>query len=247
MLTTRTSLVCLLLLVSGCERAKAASGEAATTTAPGSSAALVPASVSVAAASPSPAATPVVAAAPVLARVGKAAPAFKLKDLDGRPVSLSDFKGKVVVLEWFNPGCPFVRAAHTKGSLVDAAKRAKKNGIVWLAINSGAPGQQGHGIEANRKGCGDLWTRTPALARRRRVGRTNLRGGADAASVRDRCRGDACVRWWQWTIRRTARVRPPKAALWSATSIRHWRSWQAKKPVSVPSTKAYGCSVKYGK
>src|SRR3954452_21905953 len=50
------------------------------------------------------------------AEVGKPAPDFTLKDLDGKAVRLSSFKGKTVVLEWFNPGCPFVKASHTKGS-----------------------------------------------------------------------------------------------------------------------------------
>src|SRR5689334_20890480 len=60
------------------------------------------------------------------AEVGKPAPDFTLKDLDGKDVRLSSFKGKTVVLEWFNPGCPFVKASHTKGSLKDAAKRHTK-------------------------------------------------------------------------------------------------------------------------
>lgn len=57
------------------------------------------------------------------AELGKPAPGFTLKDLDGKDVSLTSFKGKTVVLEWFNPECPFVKASHTKGSLVDTAKR----------------------------------------------------------------------------------------------------------------------------
>ncbi len=77
------------------------------------------------------------------AAVGKPAPAFKLKDLAGKEVSLSSFKGKVVVLEWINPGCPYVKKSHTVGSLVDAARRHARSGVVWLAINSGAPGKQG--------------------------------------------------------------------------------------------------------
>src|SRR4051794_8438787 len=64
------------------------------------------------------------------AAVGKAAPDFVLKDLDGKEVRLSSFKGKTVVLEWFNPACPFVDRSHTKGSLKDTAKRHTKNGIV---------------------------------------------------------------------------------------------------------------------
>jgi peroxiredoxin len=91
-----------------------------------------------------------VAAAVESARVGAPAPDFELPDLDGKLVKLSSFRGKTVVLEWFNPGCPFVKASHTKGSLVDAAARHSKSGVVWLAINSGAPGKQGHGVETNR-------------------------------------------------------------------------------------------------
>ncbi len=86
------------------------------------------------------------------AAVGKPAPDFALKDLDGKEVRLSSFKGKTVVLEWFNPSCPFVDRSHTKGSLKDTAKRHTKNGVVWLAVNSGAPGKQGHGADANREG-----------------------------------------------------------------------------------------------
>jgi peroxiredoxin len=81
--------------------------------------------------------------------VGKPAPDFTLKDLAGKPVKLASFKGKVVVLEWFNPGCPFVQRAHSVGSLVDAARRNTKNGVVWLAINSGAPGKQGNDLAVN--------------------------------------------------------------------------------------------------
>lgn len=81
--------------------------------------------------------------------VGKAAPDFTLKDLAGKEVKLASFKGKVVVLEWFNPGCPFVKKSHSVGSLVDTAKRQTKAGVTWLAINSGAPGKQGNDLALN--------------------------------------------------------------------------------------------------
>lgn len=92
-----------------------------------------------------PAAKPVSARAEPEARavVGKRAPDFKLKDLTGKEVSLASLKGKTVVLEWFNPGCPFVKKSHTVGSLVDTAKRHAKSGVVWLAVNSNAAGKQG--------------------------------------------------------------------------------------------------------
>ena len=55
-----------------------------------------------------------------------------------------------MVLEWFNPDCPFVKASHTKGSLVDLAERQQKQGVVWVAINSNRPGSQGEGAERNQ-------------------------------------------------------------------------------------------------
>jgi redoxin len=54
-----------------------------------------------------------------------------------------------VVPAWFNPGCPFVKRSHSVGSLVDTAKRHTKNGVVWLAINSAAPGKQGNDPKDN--------------------------------------------------------------------------------------------------
>jgi hypothetical protein len=86
-------------------------------------------------------------AAPV---VGKPAPNFKLADANGKPVSLSDFRGKTVVLEWNNPGCPFVKKHYGSGNMQKAQAAAAKDGVVWLTINSGAPGKQGYmsGAEA---------------------------------------------------------------------------------------------------
>ncbi len=86
------------------------------------------------------------------AQVGSPAPDFTLNDLDGKPVHLADFKGKRVVLEWFNPECPFVKASHNKGSLREYASKATAQGVVWLAINSGGEGKQGFGVDVNRKG-----------------------------------------------------------------------------------------------
>ncbi len=97
------------------------------------------------------------------ADLGKPAPDFTLNDLDGNQVKLSSFKGKTVVIEWFNPECPFVKNAHTRASLVDTAKRAQKKGIVWLSINSGAVGKQGHGVEKNKAGVKAFAMENPVL------------------------------------------------------------------------------------
>jgi peroxiredoxin len=97
------------------------------------------------------------------AAVGKAAPDFALKDLDGKEVRLSSFKGKTVVLEWFNPSCPFVNKAHTVGSLKGEADKLTKSGVVWLAINSGGAGKQGNGALANRDGAKTFAMNYPIL------------------------------------------------------------------------------------
>jgi peroxiredoxin len=97
------------------------------------------------------------------AELGTPAPDFTLQDLDGKSVSLSQFRGKVVVLEWFNPGCPFVRASHTTGSLKGLAEKHASAGVVWLAINSGGPGKQGAGVDANRAGVAQFGMQHPVL------------------------------------------------------------------------------------
>ncbi|MDP2020386.1 MAG: thioredoxin family protein [Hydrogenophaga sp.] len=70
-----------------------------------------------------------------VASVGQPAPDFTLSDTAGKPVKLSQVKGKLVVLEWNNPGCPFVRK-HYQGNMQALQKNFTNQGVVWLAINS---------------------------------------------------------------------------------------------------------------
>lgn len=72
------------------------------------------------------------------AQIGQAAPAFSLSDTQGRRVSLADFKGRPVVLEWLNPGCPFVRK-HYQGNMQGLQREYTGRGVAWLAINSTEP------------------------------------------------------------------------------------------------------------
>lgn len=81
------------------------------------------------------AATPVVYAQ---ATVGQAAPAFRALDVTGKAVQLADFAGKHVVLEWFNPGCPFVQKHYNSGNMPATQKAALSKGVVWISINSDA-------------------------------------------------------------------------------------------------------------
>ena len=68
--------------------------------------------------------------------VGDTAPDFTLTDSAGNGVSLSDFEGKIVVLEWLNPDCPFVQRHYKAGTMKDLAAKYDGEGVVWLTINS---------------------------------------------------------------------------------------------------------------
>jgi peroxiredoxin len=103
------------------------------------------------------------ASAPPPAAAAGEAPDFELADLDGTKHTLSALRGKRVVLEWFNPGCPFVKHSHTKGSLKDFHQKAIDKGVVWLAINSSAAGREGHGLEANKAAKEKFAMRYPVL------------------------------------------------------------------------------------
>lgn len=68
--------------------------------------------------------------------VGDQAPAFTLSDTTGNQVSLSDYSGKVVVLEWLNPDCPFVQRHYKAGTMKNLATKYGAQGVVWMTINS---------------------------------------------------------------------------------------------------------------
>ena len=96
--------------------------------------------------------------------VGAPAPDFTLTDTEGKTTQLSGLKGKVVVLEWFNPDCPFVVHAHgKKGALTEQVPRVLADGVVWLAINSGAPGKQGASPKRNVSAKGQYGMNYPVL------------------------------------------------------------------------------------
>ena len=76
--------------------------------------------------------------------VGQPAPAFTLTGTDGKPHSLSEYEGKYVVLEWLNHDCPFVRKHYGGGNMQKLQKKWTAQDVVWLSINSSAPGKQGN-------------------------------------------------------------------------------------------------------
>ncbi|MBL8744065.1 MAG: thioredoxin family protein [Myxococcales bacterium] len=178
------------------------------------------------------------------AEVGKPAPDFKLKDLNGKEVELASFKGKTVVLEWFNPGCPFVKKSHGKGSLKGYAKTVTEKGTVWLSINSGAPGKQGAGVDVNREGARELGVENPILldesgAVGKAYGATNTphmyvidpEGTLVYAGAIDNSPD--------------AEGESPEGGKLVNYVAEALTAIDEKKPVAVAKTKAYGCSVKY--
>lgn len=180
------------------------------------------------------------------ATIGEPAPQFTLPDLDGKSVSLAEFRGRTVVLEWFNPECPFVQRSHTKGSLVDTASRLTRDGVVWLAINSGAPGKQGHGAEKNREASSRYGLTHPILLDETgEVGRVY-----GAAHTPHMYVIDAQGR----LVYRGAIDNSPDGEGESpsdGTLVRYVEqavsALAAGKPIAVAETQAYGCSVKYAK
>jgi peroxiredoxin len=71
--------------------------------------------------------------------VGQPAPDFKVKDTSGKEQSLAAYKGKFVVLEWVNPGCPFVQKHYDTSNMQSTQKAAEAKGVVWLTVSSTAP------------------------------------------------------------------------------------------------------------
>jgi peroxiredoxin len=175
---------------------------------------------------------------------GQPAGNFRLMDADGKAVTLSQFKGRPVVLEWNNPGCPFVQKHYDSGNMQKAQAKAKSLGAVWLTINSGAPGKQGYmtGGEARafvatqkavptaylldpqgRVGKGYGAKTTPHMYLIDGSGRLVYQGGVDDKPTADK-----------------ADVAGARNHLLAALA-----EVKAGKKVSVAEARPYGCSVKY--
>jgi len=86
----------------------------------------------------------IAAQAAAAAVVGQPAPAFTATDSNGKSQSLASYKGKFVVLEWTNDECPFVGKHYGSGNMQNLQKTYTQKGVVWLTINSSAPGKEGH-------------------------------------------------------------------------------------------------------
>jgi len=183
------------------------------------------------------------AAPAATAAVGQPAPDFTLTDLDGTAHHLADYRGKTVVLEWWNPQCPFVDYAHTKGPLTDMAAKEVEQGVVWLTINSGAPGKQGAGEAASREGVQRFGMRNPVLLDEDgAVGHTYGALKTPHMFVVDE--GGTLV--YAGAIDNAPMGEPNEGetVAYVAAALADLR---AGKPVGTAETPPYGCTVKYAK
>lgn len=184
----------------------------------------------------------VVAASPAwAAQVGKPAPTFSLKALDGSTHKLEQYRGKTVVLEWFNPDCPFVVKAHEKaGVLQTMAAQQAKNKVVWLAVNSSAPGRQGHGVARNKAAVKNWKMNHPVLIDEKgTVGRAYGAKTTPHMFVID-AKGTLVYKGGPDNAGYGAPAGGVKPYLADAL-----KSIKAGKKISQSSTKPWGCSVKY--
>ena len=177
--------------------------------------------------------------------VGQPAPDFSVTDASGKTQSLSAYKGRIVVLEWNNPECPFVRKHYGAGNMQSQQAGAAKDGVVWLTVNSGAAGKQGH------------MDPTAATAYVAKVGGRESAYLIDADGkvghaydakttphmfVIDK---DGVLRYMGGidSIASTDVDDIPKATQYVKQAL---GELEAGKPVSVSTSEPYGCSVKYG-
>jgi len=183
-------------------------------------------------------------AAPSKAEVGKRAPEFALTDLDGKQVKLSSFKGKTVVLEWFNPGCPFVKKSHGVGSLVDTAKRHTRAGVVWLAINSGGAGKQGADLKDN-VAAAKTWTMAHPILRDESGAIGKVYGATNTPHIFVIDKTGTLVYAGAIDNSPDAEGKSPADGKLVNYVDATLEDLGAGRAVRTPTTKAYGCSVKY--
>jgi peroxiredoxin len=198
-----------------------------------------------AAATPAASAAVAPAAAGTTADIGKPAPDFTLKDLDGHDVHLATYRGKVVVLEWFNPECPFVNKAHDVGSLKGLAKRHEAEGIVWLAVNSGAAGKQGASLDANRDGVKKFGVDHPILLDPTgAVGK--MYGATNTPNMFVIDKAGTLVYSGAIDNSPDAEGQSPTGGKLVNYVDAALADLAAGRPVATPKTVPYGCGVKYG-
>jgi peroxiredoxin len=178
---------------------------------------------------------------PAEPEAGKKAPEFTLKSFGGREISLSDYKGKIVVLEWFNDECPHVKYHHgTVHTMVEVANKYKSKNVVWLAINS-----TNHTTPQQNK---DFAVRHnlpyPILDDRPgKVGKAYSATNTPHMFIIDK-KGNIA---YEGAIDNSPMGKTPEGEKLTSYVDKALAELTSGKAVSVPNTKPYGCSVKYAR
>jgi peroxiredoxin len=178
------------------------------------------------------------------ARVGEPAPDFTVKDSKGRQHRLADYKGKVVVLEWHNQGCPYVKKQYDSGNMQRLQKDWTAKGVVWLTVISSAPGLQGYVTPAEADAYVQQKNAAPSAVL------------LDPTGVMGRAY-DAKTSPHMFVIDKEGRLAyngaiddKPTTDLADVPGAKNYVSEAltavfAGQPVPTTTTKPYGCSVKY--
>lgn len=180
------------------------------------------------------------------AEIGAAAPAFTGQTATGETVSLSDYAGKTVVLEWTNDGCPFVQKHYAEPpmNMQGMQSGAADDEIVWLQVISSAPGKQGHVSAEEAIALNDTRSAAPAGVILDPSGDIGRAYGAKTTPHMYVIDGDGTLQY------NGAIDSIPSAKVADIDKADNYvtaalTSVAAGEPVEVASTKAYGCSVKY--
>lgn len=176
--------------------------------------------------------------------VGQPAPDFTLRDSAGKTRSLGEFKGKVVVLEWVNPECPFVKKHYGSGNMQKLQKTYAAKGVAWLTVNSSAPGKQGHLTPATAGAFVKEQGAAPTAILLDPEGQTGRAYGAKTTPHMYVIDGQGKL-VYAGAIDDKPSTDPddiPGARSYIAESL---DALLSGKPITTASTTPYGCSVKY--
>jgi len=178
------------------------------------------------------------------ARPGAPAPTFTAKDISGRDVSLQDYLGKTVILEWTNDGCPFVGKHYNSGNMQALQRRFTGAGDVWLTIASSAPGEQGYVTPAEARADMARWNAAPSDFLLDPDGIVGRLYGAKATPTMAVISPKGVLAYIG-AIDDKPSVNPDDVKTAKNYLVAALDELAAGKPVTVSATRAYGCSVKY--
>jgi peroxiredoxin len=190
------------------------------------------------------AAAAIAAPAAAAPEINKPAPAFTATDADGRAISLSEFHGKTVVLEWTNDGCPYVGKHYNSGNMQRLQKKATAEGVEWLTIISSAPGFQGYltGPQAKQwKAKVGAHSSDVLLDPEGIVGRAYGARATPHMFVIDK----AGTLVYMGGIDDQPTADPDSLKVAKNYVAAALADVEAGRPVATPVTRPYGCSVKY--